>query len=187
MLKKYASLCACILMLLSFAACGNDFDPDTYVGEGVKTRLGVLVDANQTFYNEVFVLGRLAVDEKSEKEYDGKSYAPVTDTAYPDYQSLELALKEVYTDDAVKDILKQYDFYKDIDGKLCLDMSSSEASNSGNKWKYDRSTSPELKDMTDNSYTFRYAFISGEEQKNCDFTFVNTESGYRLAELKPVD
>ena len=51
----------------------DEFDPDEYVGEGLLTLFGIEVDNNQYFYNEVFVLGHLKVDESKSVKKDGGS------------------------------------------------------------------------------------------------------------------
>ena len=179
-------LLLCLALVLS--ACGMDaFDPDEYVGEGLLTLFGIEVDNNQYFYNEVFVLGHLKVDESKSVKKDGKTYAPVTDKRINTYDELKRLLSEIYTEDAVMDILENYDFYKDIDGKLYYDLSDKDNTRKGYKWERMKDVAPEIESREENTYVMEYKFACGKKDELDEFTFVRTENGYRLTKLQYVD
>ncbi len=184
---KKAILPLLLCILLAFSACGyNEFDPDEYVGEGLLTAFGIIVDENQYFYNEVFVLGHLETDEKVTKQVDGKTYARVKDEKIGSYEELTDRLLSVYTEECVKSILENYDFYIDIDGALYYDLSNDENTRGGYKWIRNTEKTPELEGKTENSYTIEYKFDCGKKDELDEFTFVRVEGGYRLAKLQYV-
>jgi hypothetical protein len=187
-MKKFICLTLCLITALFFlTSCGEDeFDPDKYIGESLQSQFQVLVDANQDFYNNVFVLGHLPVDEKKTVEKDGKTFAPVTDSIYKTYDLLLNGLKGVYTEDAVADILDNYDYYTDIDGKLYFNMEFDGAAKKGVKWERDPAEGQELEKKTEDSYTLEFGFVCGKKDEWDEFTFVRTDLGYRLTKLQYV-
>ncbi len=177
-----------ICLTLLFAACGYDeFDPEKYVGDGLRTAFGVIVDQNQHFYNDVFVLGHLKANEKKAVKKDGKTYAPVTDSEFGSYDELVSALKATYTDDCVTQILDNYDCYIDIDGALFVDTDADYTSRKAVKWERDPAFEAEFEGKTENSFTMEYRFTCGKKDELDEFTFVRVENGYRLTELQYVD
>jgi len=177
-----------ICLTLLFASCeSGEFDPEKYVGEGLRTAFGAIVDSNQHFYNDVFVLGHLKADESKAVKKDGKTYAPVTDKEYAGYDELVSALKATYTDDCVTQILDNYDCYTDIDGKLYVDTNKDYTERKGVKWDRDRGVEAEFEGKTENSFTMEYRFTCGKKDELDEFTFVRVENGYRLTELQYVD
>lgn len=187
-LKKTISLFFCVLILIfSLCSCEDEFDPDEYIGEGLLTQFSILVDANQHFYNEVFVLSHLPVNEDESFEYEGKTYAPVNDTLYTSYDKLIEHLNGIYTEEAVEDILENYDYYRDIDGKLCFDMAYADSAKKGVKWERDPEWKPELEGKKDGMYTVEFGFKCGQKDEIDEFDFVRTDAGNRLTKLQYVN
>ena len=187
MIKRFSSCLLIVVLLFALASCGDKFDEKKYIGEGLLTRLGILVDANQTYYNDVFVMGRLEYDEKTTVKKDGKTYALVTDSIYTTYEALETSLKDVYLEDEAERILKEYNYYTDIDGKLYIDLSKTEVPTKGHKWVRDRTEQPELEGSGEDFYIIEFYFRDGKSDELDEFKFVNTKKGYRLTVLQEVD
>lgn len=176
-----------VIIVFSLCSCDEEFNPDKYITEGLKTNLGLLVDANQTYYNNVFVMGRLDYDESQTVEKDGKTYALVTDRIYTSYEYLETSLKEIYIDEEAERILRDYNYYTDIDGKLYIDLDKTEVPSKGHKWIRDKSEEPELEGTGEDYYILEYYFVDGKSDELDEFKFINTASGYRLTQLQEVD
>ena len=179
-----------LLLCLAIALCSceiDEFDPDKYVGEGVLAAFGVLVDQNQIYYNDVFVLGHLEIDENKTVKKDGKTYALVTDDKYASYEELKSRMLATYTPDCVNDILDNYDFYRDIDGALYYDLSDKDNTRQGYKWERVREEAPEFEGKTDNTYTMEYKFVCGKRDELTEFTFLRVDQGYRLTKLQYVE
>ena len=109
MRRKFILIILSLLTVISLTACEEDFNADKYIGEGLKTTLGLIVDANQRYYNDIFVMGRLDYDVNQTVEKDGKTYALVTDKIYNSYDYLEQSLNDVYIEQEAERILKEYD------------------------------------------------------------------------------
>lgn len=185
-MKRIIALAAVIMLF--FTACGKDeFDPETYISPGQLSRYGMMVDTNQMMYNDVFVLGHLDIDESAVFKKDGKTYAPVKSDIYKSYDILKGVLETVYTDECVKDILETYDFYKDIDGVLCYDMSDADNTRTGTKWVRNPDIEAEVEEKEDGRCVLEYRFDCGKKDEIDEFEFVNTDKGYRLTALQYVD
>lgn len=183
---RIIALLICLVLLLT--ACGEkgEFNPDEYIGEGLLTYFGLLIDNNQYFYNEVFALGHLEINEKETVKKDGKTWAKVTDEKINTYEELERRLSSIYTEDCVKEILANYTFYTDIDGALYYDTADLTAKRRGKKWVRDTSEAPEFEGKTENSYTLEYTFKCGKGDEMDEFLIVSTDAGYRLTKLQYV-
>ncbi len=179
-----------LLLCLAAVLCSceaDEFNPDKYVGDGVLAVFGVLVDQNQIYYNDVFVLGHLEIDESKTVEKDGRTYALVTDKKYTSYEELKSRMLATYTEDCVNDILENYDIYRDIDGKLYYDLSDKDNVRKGYKWERVREQAPEFEGKTEKSYTMEYKFVCGKKDELTEFTFLRVNQGYRLTKLQYVD
>ena len=185
-MKRAVSFLSAIIMLFAFASCGQqEISPETYLGEGTKIRFRMLVDANQKLYNDVFVLDRLECDESKAFEKDGERWAPVTDKSYSSYKMLEDHIKEVYTEECAAKLLEDYDFYHEIDGVFCLRLT--ETPGGGKKWVRDNTAEPRITENKDGSYTAVYRLVCENKSMKEKFTFVRTDSGFRLDELRAAD
>lgn len=193
MKKIIAFLLSLISIICVFSSCGKKeeevtetaFDPDSYVGEGLLTIFGNLVDQNQTFVNEVFIYSHLAVDENNTKEVDGKTYIKVTDK-YSTLDELKEAMNKVYTEQATDNILTQYNYYIDIDGELYFEKSAESNIIDDTKKVFirDYSKSAEFIDKGDYTYTMAFSFENEKKTtvKNFVFYRMGTNS-YKLGEL----
>ncbi len=186
-LKKVISALLALLIPVCFASCGKEeVTPETYVGEGAKIQFRMLVDANQKLFNEVFVLGRLECDESKAVDKDGEKWAPVTDKSYTSYKMLADSVRGIYTEECAEKLLEDYDFYADIDGVFCRKISGEELP-AETKWVRDTEKEPVIKVNEDGSFTAEYRLISEKKTMKEKFTFVKTEGGYRLDELRSAD
>ncbi len=171
-------------MLLVFASCGEkEITPETYIGEGTKIQLRMLVDANQKLYNDVFVLGRLECDESKAFDKDGEKWAPVTDESYTSYKALVDNVKGIYTEESAEKLLEDYDFYAEIDGVFCRKVDSGEPGE-GVKLVRDPDKEPKIKVNKDGSYTGEYRLTGENKDVKEVFNFVKTDAGFRLDELR---
>ncbi len=187
MLKKIIAFFMCLALALTFTGCkAEELRPEEYISEAALTQCRIKVMANQRFYNDVFVLGHLKVDEGKKFKKDGKTYAPVVDGLYHSYQDLKNDLDQTYTNDCVDKILKTYDCYIDIDGKLCFDMSFSDNVEKGIKYVLGDKHEPELEDINGNVYEIEFYFVCGKKDEMHTFEFVKEDSSYLLTELTQV-
>ncbi len=188
MKRIIAALIALITVFTLFASCGSkEFDADKYISESLLVAFKLLVNSNQDFYNNVFVLGHLKVDEKKAFEKDGKKYAPVVDKKYASYQALVDSLKITYTEDCVSRILADYPVYSDIDGVFCYNLTDGKIVTEGRKWVLDPEKKPELEGKGADYYIVEYRFTEGKHDELDEFKFVRSGTQYRLDELQYVD
>ena len=93
-MKRIISVAFCLLMLLGTVACGKEeLQSDKYIGEGLLVTFKIMVDCNQEFYNDIFVLGHLDVDKEKQFEKDGVIWAPVVSEKYKTYDDLLNAIR----------------------------------------------------------------------------------------------
>ncbi len=117
-------------MLLSvFTACNsnkttNDVQTDTstteantFIGDGFKENLTLLVEANRMLVKEVFVERSLTVDVSKPKKDGLTTYYPVISDKFLNCTSIVDYVNATYTKEASETFLKD-NIYKDIDGKL---------------------------------------------------------------------
>lgn len=184
-MKKIAIALIIVILAVSFFASSKKFDPETYVSEGLQISFGILVDANQMFYNEVFALGHLETDKTKVVKEDGKKWVLVTDKRFPTYEALKEGLRSTYTEDCVVKIFIDYPIYKDIDGKLYLDADATPQE--GVKWVRDKEKIGEFEGKTEKSYTMEYRFTAGRKSELDEFTFRRDAASYRITEFIYVD
>lgn len=185
-MKKIIAFVLCFAIVFLFAGCkADELRPEEYISEAALTQCRIRVMANQRFYNDVFVLGHLKVDESKKFDKDGKTYAPVDDL-YHTYQELKDDLSQTYTSECVDSILSTYDFYKDIDGKLCFDLSCSDKIKKGTKYVLGDKHEPELEGTDGNVYEIEFYFVCGKKDEMHTFEFVKVDSAYLLKELTQV-
>ncbi|MBR4452409.1 MAG: hypothetical protein IKS39_11280 [Clostridia bacterium] len=186
-MKRIISALSVLFLIFGLASCGQkEVTPETYIGEGAKIQFRMLVDANQKLYNDVFVLGRLECDEGKAIEKDGVRWAPVIDKTYPSYTMFVENIKGIYTEECAKKLLEDYDFYGEIDGVFCRKVSGDELPGD-TKWVRDTEKEPVIKANDDGSFTAEYRLVSDKKTMKQEFTFVKTEAGYRLDELRSAD
>ena len=187
-MKRAISVAFCLLILLGTVSCGKEeLQSDKYIGEGLLVTFKVMVDCNQEFYNDIFVLGHLDVDKEKQFEKDGITWAPVVSEKYKTYDDLLSAMRSVYTEDCVQAILKKYDFYADVDGVLCFNTAFADKVESGKKWVRTDDWTPEVEEKGEAYYQVEYKFYAGKSDEIDEFRFDKTTNGYRLTELQRVD
>lgn len=187
MLKKTTAFLICLIMLLLLSGCkSEEIRADEYISEAAVTQCRIKVSANQRFYNDIFVLGHLKVDESKKFEKDGKTYAPVTDSLYHSYQELKDDLAQTYTPECVDNILKTYNYYADIDGVFCFDLSCKDKVKKGIKYVLGTKHDPELEDVNGDIYEVEFYFVCGKKDELHTFNFVKSGSSYFLTELTRV-
>lgn len=117
-----------IFSLLFFTACSDSGKVDettvnpsetanSYIGEGFKQTLSLLVDANRMFVEEVFIERTLTIDENKPKRYGLTTYYPVIEDGIPSYSALIGIVKATYTEETANELLRN-NVYMEIDGKL---------------------------------------------------------------------
>lgn len=114
-------------MLIAFSACSGNTVSDkettasttvnSFIGEGFKQTLSLLVESNRMFVEEVFIERTLTVDESKPKKDGLTTYYPVIEETVSSYSSLISTLNATYTEETVQELLKN-NTYKEIDGKL---------------------------------------------------------------------
>ncbi len=187
-MKKFVCLFFTLLLILTlFCGCKNKEEEkspeELYVSEGDLTECLHIVDSNLDFYNNVFVLGHPATDDKQIKTENGKTYALVTEK-YENFSQLKFALLQTYSEKCAEEILKTYDFYKEFDGKLYFDTSAQENfEKNPKKWERDISYQAEIVNKEGYSLILRYNFVHNKSEKKCEFTFSNIGGRYRLEEM----
>ena len=197
-LKRITALFIAVIIALSLCSCTNntirkdgEFNPDNYVSEAQLSIFINYVKLNQHFYNDVFVLDHLKIDEsKAFTDDKGVKWAPVTDEMYKTYDSLVQALYGTYTEEAVKKILKDYPIYADVNGVFCYNTEDLNRERKGNKWLLNEDKEIELEGRTEDSFTLEFRFYCEKDDEIDEFTFVRTgngiNDGYRLTELHAV-
>ena len=158
---------AVILSVFTFTSCGNNNDDTStaptdnpffnYIGDGEKTMLTTLVQANAKLVTEVFTLSHLTVDQTKAVTINGAKYAPVTDTSlFSSYASLEDMLRANYTEETVKKIIGNPPVYLEQEGVLYYNLDYDSGYNkSGKKYplKWDKIDISVVK-VTDNAVDF---------------------------------
>ena len=187
-MKKFVCLFFALMLFLTlFCGCKNKEEEkkpeELYVSEGDLTECLHIVDSNLDFYNNVFVLGHLAADNKQVKKENGKTYALVTEK-YNNLAQLKYALLQTYSEKYADELLKTYDFYKEFDGKLYFDTSAEENFKTDPKmWERDINYQAEIVNKEGYSLILKYNFVHNKSEKKCEFTFSNIGGRYRLEEM----
>lgn len=147
-MKRLILIFLCMLFL--FAGCNNasnsgenttkDVFATNYVGEGQLTVLRSLVSSNAMFVEEVFVEQFLPVDKNKTISDKSGIFAPVSEDRFASYDAFIESIYSTYTEEAAKKILSEFNMYKDIYGKLYLNLKNSEIKAENYDW-----SNPELR------------------------------------------
>lgn len=128
-MKRITALFICLVFTLLFVTgcsgngkdAGTTVNPsesaDSYIGEGFKQTLSLLVESNRMFVKEVFIERTLTVDESKPKKDGLTTYYPVIENGIRSYSSLVDTVNATYTEEVANELLKD-GIYKEIDGKL---------------------------------------------------------------------
>ena len=169
-MKKVILIFSCILLL--FAGCSNseknsgkDVFATNYVGEGQLTVLRSLINSNALFVEEIFVEDFL--DAETDKAITDKSgtFAPVESGIFNTYEELKQSVYETYTEEAAKNILAEFDMYRDIYGKLYINTKAKKINARDYDW-----SNPEIKvnSAADGTYNME---ITIKTEKGKDYVF----------------
>ncbi|MEE1012084.1 MAG: hypothetical protein U0L11_08660 [Acutalibacteraceae bacterium] len=189
-MKRFVLVFFAILFLFTGCA-GNDtsksepttvdvFSPN-YVSEGQKTALMTLVSTNAMFVEDVFVEKFLPADESKIISDENGSFAPVNSDIFKTYEELSQAIYETYTDEAAKNILAEFDMYKDIYGVLYINTKANTIKAKNYDW-----SNPEIEIVTvsEGSYEFK---VTVKTEKGKDFVFdakaVTVDGNIRLENI----
>ncbi len=128
-MKRIFALIICVVAIISvFTACNSDKTTDvqtdtstteanTFIGDGFKQNLTLLVESNRMFVKEVFIERSLTVDISKPKKDGMTTYYRVISDKITSCASLVDYVNSTYTKEAADNLLKD-NIYKDIDGKL---------------------------------------------------------------------
>lgn len=130
-MKKIIALLLCLICIGAvFGACTdgnneNKSDPDSsastsvnsFIGDGFKETLSLLVESNRMFVEEVFIERTLTVNSESPVKDGLTTYYPVISETITSYSSLVSRVKATYTEETANELLKD-GTYKEINGKL---------------------------------------------------------------------
>lgn len=140
-MKKVLLLILCFLFV--FAGCSDKKDTESptikdsvvesYIGEGTKTALRVLINSNAFLVEEVFIKNHLPVDSDKSVKNEGGTFAPVVSDKIKTYSDLENAVISTYTKEVAEKLLGEKR-YVEIDGKLYFDMKFDKASDYDTDW-----------------------------------------------------
>ena len=189
-MKRFILILSCILFL--FAGCANsdsnnenttkkDALAPNYVGEGQMTVLRSLISSNALFVEEVFVEELLPADKAKEITDKSGSFAPVTTDEFDSYEDFVNSLNSTYTENAVKNILKEFNMYKDIYGDLYINTKSTAVKAENYDW-----SAPEIEVVTavDGVYELK---VTVKTEKGKDHTFdvkaVTVDGNIRLENI----
>ena len=182
-MKKFLSLLLCAVFSFGFCACGDsDIDPDKYVGEAQMTRFKALFTTELDLYSNVFALSTLDADKTKSFEYKGDEWAPVKSASYSSYKKLSEVVGAAFISEAADKLLKEYDFYADIDGKFCIKTGSIKKSDS-DKPELDISKQPKLVSSSADECVIRYYVKVGKLNKSVNVRFVKQNGSYKLSEF----
>ncbi|MCR5150196.1 MAG: metallophosphoesterase [Clostridiales bacterium] len=154
--------------------------PDGYIAEGLRSLLDLNLKSNKTVVNSIFVNNCLPYDSETVKEIDGKKYYLVTDKKYKNYGDLESFINNVYTKNAAEKIMKEYNIYKNEDGKLFV-LSSAADKMKGQTIDYD-SHNFEVTDYGPDYCTASLEIKDGEGNtlKEAEIKFVKESNTWKL-------
>ncbi len=181
-MKKIISI-LCIAIFLICAGCSKkptEKEINNYVGEGMMTNFRLLFSENEHFVNEVFINSHLPVDSSQTVSKDGKTYAKVVSDKYESYSALESAVKSVYCSQASEKLLKEKNFYADINGSLYFDMSSDFEKSEGAVWNLEKVRTVSV---GNNEYVFSIPCKAGKKSSSSEFKIILDNNEWRLAEV----
>lgn len=130
-MKRIFSLIICLVFaFLALSACSDNnaekekttISPvsttaNSYIGDGFKQTLSLLVESNSFLVNEVFTRRTLTVDESQPKKDGASTYYPVISDRVTSYASLVNHVNATYIKETASKLLEN-GTYKEIDGKL---------------------------------------------------------------------
>lgn len=128
-MKRILALIICVAAVISFfTACNGNKTTDvgtevstteanTFIGDGFKENLILLVESNRMFVKEVFIEKSLTVDvSKTRKDGTGTYYRVISDK-FTSCAALVDRVNATYTAEAAETLLKD-NIYKDFEGNL---------------------------------------------------------------------
>lgn len=181
-MKRIISLLSVVVLLLC-AGCSNEpteKEISNYIGEGMMTNFRLLFIQNERFVNEVFIHSHLPVDASKTETKDGKTYAKVVSDKYESYSSLEAAVKSVYASAAAEKLLKEKNFYADINGELYFDMSADFEKTEGPVWNAEKAKAVSV---GNEEYVFSVPCKANEKKSSSTFKVIHDNGDWRLEEV----
>jgi len=170
-MKRVILIISCILLL--FAGCNNSSGKDAtkdvfatnYVGEGQLTVLRSLINSNALFVEEIFVEDFLDAETDKAITDESGTFAPVESGIFNTYEEFKQSVYETYTEEAAKNILAEFDMYRDIYGKLYINTKAKKINAKDYDW-----SNPEIKvnSAADGTYNMQ---ITIKTEKGKDHTF----------------
>lgn len=181
-MKKTVSI-LCIAVLLICAGCSKkptEKEINNYIGEGMMTNFRLLFSENEFFVNEVFINSHLPVSASETVQKDGKTYAKVISDKYGSFQALESAVRAVYSAEASEKLLKEKNFYADINGSLYFDLSADFEKTEGPVWNFEK-----IKTVStgEKEYVFGIPCKNGKKTSSSEFKVILDNNDWRLAEV----
>jgi len=189
-MKRFVLIFFAILFL--FSGCAGDgenkkesatvdvFSPN-YISAGQKTALMTLINTNAMFVEDVFVENFLPADESKKISDENGSFAPVNSEIFKTYEELSQAINETYTDEAAKNILAEFDIYRDIYGVLYINTKASPVKAKNYDW-----SNPEIEIVTVSEGTYEFN-ITVKTEKGKDFVIeakaVTVDGNIRLENM----
>lgn len=189
-MKRFILVFLSILFL--FSGCAGDggngkettkvdvFSPN-YVSDGQLTALRTLIGSNAMFVEDVFVESFLPFEESKTISDESGSYAPVNSELFKTYEELSQAIGETYTEEAAKNILAEFDMYRDIYNVLYINTNASPVKAKNYDW-----TNPgiEIVAVFEGTYEFN---VTVKTEKGKDFVFeakaVTVDGNIRLENI----
>lgn len=181
-MKKTVSI-LCIAVLLICAGCSKkptEKEINNYIGEGMMTNFRLLFSENEYFVNEVFINSHLPVNASETIQKDGKTYAKVVSEKYKSFQALESAVRAVYSAEASEKLLKEKNFYADINGSLYFDLSAEFKKTEDTVWNFEK-----IKTVSagEKEYIFSIPCKTGKKSSSSEFKVILYNNDWHLAEV----
>lgn len=155
-MKKIILILTCLLILLTGCTAKNHSGStdnalnENYIGEGQMTVLRYLISSNAFLVEEVFIEKRLPAETGKDITNENGVFAPVVSEKIKTYDELVQVIKSTYTAETADKILSEFNYYKDIDGKLYLNTKASVSQAENYDW-----SNPEIEviSVADGTYT----------------------------------
>ncbi len=182
MKRKIVSV-LCLLAIAVSAGCSRvpaEKDINSYVGEGIIMTAQLLFDGNEALVNNVFVYSHLPIDKNDTVTQNGKTYAAVKSDSYSSYANIVSTVNAVYTTEESEKILKEYDFYADINGKLYFDLSKDFEASDGVDFD---SLNAKPVSSENGEYIFSVPCKAGKKKSATEMKVVSANGDWRLNEM----